>query len=223
MAAASKKEVETAMGKITAAMGDFTQSHPDWAQFLDRYVDESDSDFSEDIGPTGKALAKFLSDACAEIRLGAVTEAEFLKLFPEKYHSVIRELSEPHLRIFRAFAPLQAVYEESPAKAENLIDQIWQQYVIRFNPRRKIERPGGMSDDDMANLEGVLNAYAEYCVVRTLHYDAIIYRIQSEANLSDGLSAYIARKIDMDYQNLRLNYIVSQLERLGPQEDESEE
>lgn len=223
MAAVSKKEAETIIGKLKAALEEFTRNHPDWIQFLDRYADESDSDLLEEIGPTGEALAKFLSDACAEIRSGAVTEAEVVKLFPEKYHAAIQELSEPYLRVFHALAPLQAVYQESPAKAENLIDQIWQQYVIRFNPRRKIERPTGMSDDDMANLEGVLNSYAEYCVVRTLHYDAIIYRIQSEANLSDGLSAYIARKIDKDYQNLRFNYIVSQLERLGPQEDESEE
>lgn len=223
MAAASKKEVETAMGKIKTAMEGLTQNYPEWIQLLDKYVEEPDSEFPEELEATRRALAKFLSDACAEIKRGAIGETEFLKLFDEKYHSAIQKLSEPYLRVFRAFAPLQAVYDESPAKAENLIDQIWQQYVIRFNPRRKIERPGDMTDDDMANLEGVLNSYAEYCVVRTLHYDAIIYRIQSEANLSDGLSAYIARKIDTDYQNLRLNYIVSQLERLEPPEDEPEE
>lgn len=223
MAAASKKEVETAMGKITAAKDALIQNYPDWLPFLDEYAEDPDSELLEEMEETGKALAKFLSDACAEIKRGAIGETEFLKLFPEKYHSAIQKLSEPYLRVFRAFAPLQAVYNESRAKAENLIDQIWQQYVLRFNPRRKIERPGGMTDDDMEDLENVLDAYAQYCVVRMLHYDAIIYRIQSEANLSDGLSAYIARKIDTDYQNLRLNYIVSQLERLGPPEDEPEE
>ena len=223
MATNNKKEVETAIGKIAAALEDLTQRYPDWERFLDRYAETPDEGFSEGMEPAGKAFRKFFSEACAEIKHGNVTEAEFLKLFPQRSHSAVQELTEPYLRVFHAFAPLRTVYEESPSKAENLIDQIWQQYVIRFNPRRKIERPSGMTDDDMSNLESVLNAFAEYCVVRMLHHDAIIYRIKSETSLPDGLCAYIARKIDKDHLDLRLNYIVSQLERLGPQEDESDE
>lgn len=220
---ANRKEVEAANSKAAAALKEFTQHHPNWSQLLDQYANHPDLDISGEMESALKDLSKFLSDTCAEIRSGAITEADLLNLFPQKFHSVIQELAEPYLRIFHALAPLRTVYEESPSKAENLIDQIWQQYVIRFNPRRKIERPNGVTDDDMSTLEGVLNSYAEYCVVRMLHYDAIIYRIKSEANLPDGLCAYIARKIDKDYQNLRLNYIVSQLERFGIPEDETDE
>ena len=111
MAAASKKEVETAMGKIKTAMEGLTQNYPEWIQLLDKYVEEPDSEFPEELEATRRALAKFLSDACAEIKRGAIGETEFLKLFDEKYHSAIQKLSEPYLRVFRAFAPLQAVYD----------------------------------------------------------------------------------------------------------------
>ncbi len=169
--------------------------------------------------PTARAFAELLTEACDEIKDGTIEESDFYELFPQKFHAAIQKLAEPYLRTFHAFVPLRAVYEDSPARAENLIDQIWQQYVIRFNPFRKIERPSTMTDDDMSKLENMLDAFAEYCGIRMLHYDAIIQRIKEEANLPDGLCSYIARKIDRDYQDLRLNFIVSQLERLSHREE----
>lgn len=186
-------------------------------------MDDPDAKISEEMEPTAEAFSKFLSEACAEIKRETIKEAEFFKLFPERFHAALPKLTDSHLQVFRAFVPLRNVYGESPSKAETLIDQIWQQYVIRFNPRRKIERPNGMTDDDMSNLESALNSFAEYCGIRMLHYDAIIQRIKLEINLPDGLCAYIARKIDKDYQELRLNYIVSRLERLTIRDDASKE
>lgn len=223
MAAGSKREAVAANEKIRAAMADFTQQYPEWVQQLNQIAEYSDDGIPEEMKPILTSLAKLLSVACTEIKHGAIEETEFFKFFPQKLHPFVQELIERRLRVFHAFAPLCALYGENHAKAENIIDQIWQQYVIRFNPYRKIERPNNMTDADMSNLENALNAFAEYCGIRMLHYDAIIRRIKQEAALPDGLCAYIARKVDKDYQEIRMNYIVSRLEDLESQDDDPEQ
>ena len=223
MAAGSKREAVAANEKIRAAMEDFTQQYPDWVQQLNQIAEYSDDGIPEEMKPILTSLTKLLSVACTEIKHRAIEETEFFKFFPQKLHPFVQKLIEPRLRVFHAFAPLCALYGENHAKAENIIDQIWQQYVIRFNPYRKIERPNNMTDADMSNLENALNAFAEYCGVRMLHYDAIIRRIKQEAALPNGLCAYIARKVDKDYQEIRMNYIISRLEDLESRDDDPEQ
>ena len=223
MAAGGKRETVAANEKIRAAMKEFTQQYPDWVQQLNQIAECSGNGIPEEMEPIHTSLTQLLSVACTEIKRGAIEETEFFKFFPQELHPFVQKLIEPRLRVFHAFAPLCALYGENPAKAENIIDQIWQQFVIRFNPYRKIERPNSMTDADMSNLENALDAFAKYCGVRMFHYDAIIQRIKQVAALPDGLCAYIARKVDKDYQEIRMNYIVSRLENLKSQNDDPEQ
>ena len=188
---------------------------------MDQIMEDVDSDIPEEVEPVLASLSKFLAEAATEVRRGAIEETEIIKLFPQNLHPLIQKLLDSRLKVFHAFAPLCALYAESHFKAENLIDQIWQQYVIRFNPDRRIERPANMTDEDMSDLEGALDAFADFCIVRMFHYDAIVQRIKQTANLPDDLCAYVARKIDRDYQELRMNYIISRLEQMESQEEDT--
>lgn len=219
MAVNSKQEAEAAGGRVAAAMETFIQKFPDWEQRLEQAMADTHADTPEEMKPFIEAWAAFLAEACQAIKNREMGEDELFKLFPQRFHPFIQELIASELRVFHAFSPLCVVYSESRFKAENIIDQIWQQYVLRFNPYRKIERPGSMSDEDMANLEKALDAFADYCCIRMFHYDAIVRRIKQEINLPEGLCDYLARKIDKDYHEICLNYIISRLKHL---EDASE-
>lgn len=223
MVANSKREADVTNGKISSAREAFIQKYPDWIQQLSQIAESTDPDIPKEKEPILTALDKFLFVACTEIKSDAFKETELLDLFPQELHSFVQKLIDVHLKIFRDFAPLHAMYRENRPKAENIIDQIWQQYVIRFNPLRKIECSSGMTDKDLENLEGALDGFAEYCGVRMLHYDAIVRRIKQETNLPNDLCAYIARKIEKDYQEIRMNYIVSRLEDLKPLWDSSDQ
>lgn len=223
MAVNSKQEAVAAGGRVAAAMEAFTQKFPDWEHRLDQAMADNNADTPEEMKPFIEAWAAFLLEACHAIKNWDIEESAFFKLFPQRFHSSIQELIASELRVFHAFSPLYTVYSESRFKAENIIDQIWQQYVLRFNPYRKIERPGSMSDEDMANLEKALDALADYCCMRMLHYDAIVQRIKQEINLPEGLCDYIARKIDKDYHEICLNHIITRLKHLEDKEDASEQ
>lgn len=222
MPAARKREKETANERLASAMEAFTQQHPDWEQQLDQIMENADLDIPKEAEPTLASLSRFLAEAAAEVRCRAIEETEILKLFPQNLYPLVQDLLNSRLKIFHAFVPLCALYEENRSKAENLIDQIWQQYVVRFNPNRKIERPNNMTDEDMSDLECALDAFADFCIVRMFHYDAIVQRIKQTAGLPDDLCAYIARKIERDYQDLRMNYIISRLEQMESQEEETD-
>lgn len=219
MPTTKKRETETANARLAAAMEDFVQQHPDWEQQLNQIMEDMDSGISKEVEPIIVSLNEFLAEAATEVRCGAIDETEILKRFPQNLYSLVQNLLNSHLSVFHAFAPLCVLYAESRSKAENLIDQIWQQYVIRFNPDRKIECPNNMTDEDMSDLEGALDSFADFCIVRMFHYDAIVQRIKQAANLPNDLCAYIARKIDRDYQELRMNYIIYHIEQLESQEE----
>lgn len=221
MATSNRKETVSTVEKTQAALDALGQKYPGWVDMLSRFAENPKEQLSKDQIPIGKAFSQFLYDACIEIKQGNMEEADFLSLFPKEFNSAIVQLTMPFLQSFRAFKPIHSLYRESPSKVENLIDQIWQQFVLRFNPYRKFERPSGMTNEDMANLERALDSLADFCSVRMLHYDGIVQRVKRETGAPDELCAYVARKIDKDYFELRMNYIVSTLERLTEPDDRS--
>lgn len=207
----NKKELETTIAKFQTMLKNLNNKYPDVIENLAQCAENPEAEIPEHIQPSIKELDKLVRDACVEIRRENLDEEEFIALFPENIQAEIQKLAEPRLRVFHAFTPLRNLYRESPSRAEYLVDQIWQYYVIRFDPDRRIERPSGITDDDMSKLEGVLDSFAEFCIARTLHYNGMLKKIKELSNMPDGLCEYIARKVDKDYQELRMNYLIEQL------------
>lgn len=214
-----RKEPGAALAKIRDTMQKLTQNDPDWMALFDGPVGGSGEEVPPEMEQVAKDVSDFLQGACDEIIAGNLGETEFLDLFPAGIRPAVRKMTDSRLRVFHAFAPLRTVYGENPSKAEALVDQIWQNYVVRFNPFRKFECPGDATDEDMSALEEVLDSFADFCVVRTLHYEGIFHRIKELSGLSDRLCSYIARRVESDYSELRLNYIVFKLDELKCTQD----
>lgn len=160
------------------------------------------------------AFYDVLELAYTGIKEGAFCEKDVLDLFSDELKTHVSRFLTSRLKLFKDFAILRTLEKEKKAKAEVLVDTIWKQFVIRYNPNFEIVDMDGVSEDEISGLMDALDFLSEYCVSRTLTYDAIVDEVKDQTDLSQEMCDYIARKIDRDYSELRLNYIVKRLRLL---------
>ncbi len=123
----------------------------------------------------------------------------------------VQRMVDNRLKSFTAFTPLRIIETENILQIERFIDNIWVQYVLRFNPKIKTENDFNLNAEQVNELMSVIDGLAMHSVSRLLTYDGIEELISERTGMGEEFCSYLARKIDKDFNELRLNYIISKL------------
>lgn len=107
----------------------------------------------------------------------------------------------------------EPIEKESLTQIKYMLDIIWEQYVIRFNPELKIEPFGNLKEEEISEIETTLEALAFFCVVRTFSYEGIVSALKYQLELSDELTEHIAKRIDRDYRELQINFLIKKMDQ----------
>ena len=81
---------------------------------------------------------------------------------------------------------------------------------MNWNEKLKLNYDDSLFD----NLVERLNRYVTRCVRFSLTYDAMVEGLKKDSDLPDEMCRYIAKKIDENMKELKLNFILERLIRM---------
>lgn len=206
---------------VSEKIKELNEKYPNWKQNV--YKELTDEDESDSLTEETECFFKALEQVCDSIKQNNSSPEvihELAALFGEDLKPIVEELSNKRLRPFFGLAPIRkksdAVYR---ALIESLIDEIWQNHIIRRNPQHKIDtlkyQDLEITTDESQEIIVTLSAIVDHCTSRLLGYNGIVSFIQAETGLSTELSESIARKIDKESGDLRINFIIKSLVSLS--------
>lgn len=148
--------------------------------------------------------------ACA--REENLSKDEVMKPFANlKCQKIISTFVLHQLQLYWACIPLTTLEKDNPYEAERLLDLVWDQYVIRFSGDKLDSLKYPILPEEFEALCSELDNFADECVQTPLSSSAIYSKLTTEAKLSPSLSQHLVNKINCDWTELKLNYIISQL------------
>ena len=190
----------------------FKKQYPNWESVLKSYFAEGEN------GTDTVAINEFwriFNLLWEEIKLEQCSLDEASKLFGADFEPEMERLLRGRLRPFFACALVRRNEKEKRIQLEDLIDELWQQCVVRRNPsyqfNQKLTEELTASQEELEEFTSTLSAIVGHCISRLLNYDGMVFTIVKQTGISKELSQYIARKIDRDYEELRCNYIIQAL------------
>lgn len=190
----------------------------EWKKRLDAYLHNEKCDNKEE-----RELIDTFIDAYKEDTINNVTAT--LKKIEQTISNdllfnELKQWADTSLGAYYATEALRILEIEDYDLAVRLIDCIFEEAVVRFNPDidEKYEEFGLKSEDAILDIISVLLSLCEFTVKRSLYTDAIYETIYRNTRLSKKMCRYITNKINKNYEEIRMKLI---LEKLYPLESET--
>lgn len=185
---------------------------PDWEKkvleaLTGKATEEPDAEYMQ-------SFFSILDDLYKEITEGKMNVENASDLFTGEIRKQTKRLLDNRLRSFYAFAPIRELNKEQRFQAEQLIDSIWEQYVLRFNPLTDTVNGLGLTKKQVEELMISIDGIAMYCISKLYTFEGIKNEIQDRTGLNEEWSSYLARRVDKDFSELRLNFIVNGITKL---------
>lgn len=198
--------------KITQAVTAFTRKYPKWDDVITNYFDSDDNEasaYDQAIMDEFSDILKDTIDVAKEHELDIQELGEVFKNFTcwpflEKYIKI-------KLGTFYEYSPLRKIANEDIYKAKYCVDLMWSSYILRFNPHMVFDDQIPMNEEDFKGVASQLDRFTDRCISRQLHRSSVIIELKEDSNLPQTLCEYIADKIEMDYNQIKLNYIIYRL------------
>lgn len=201
------------ISSIKNGLEKLNQENPKWIDEVKKHPELWQENPEDDSEEWVKIFSQIVLDICRVIRRGEASKEEILDLFDEKMKDNINSFLSASLRPYYAFQKIQKLEKESLTQIKYMLDIIWEQYVIRFNPELKIEPFGNLKEEEISEIETTLEALAFFCVVRTFSYEGIVSALKYQLELSDELTEHIAKRIDRDYRELQINFLIKKMDQ----------
>lgn len=115
------------------------------------------------------------------------------------------------LRIYRGFDSLRKLESNDIYKAKKCIDQIWEFYILRYNPYFDNQENVLLSDTEYRSVAREIELITNLCIEHNFHVFAISKQFEEKSGLSSELCEYISKKFEDDFEKLKLNYIIYKL------------
>lgn len=115
------------------------------------------------------------------------------------------------LRTYRGFDSLRKLESDDIYKAKKCIDQIWEFYILRYNPYFDNQENVLLSDTEYRSVAREIDRITNLCIEHNFHVLAISKQFEDKSGLSSELCGYISKRIDDDFEKLKLNYIIYNL------------
>ncbi|MEE1124604.1 MAG: hypothetical protein U0L18_01525 [Acutalibacteraceae bacterium] len=195
------------LGSINKLLKDMSDKYPDW----DKLIVETLS--SSEVTDNGlNALDKFTSilKNIIEMLKSEVMCLEDVKNLFEAYECrdyTIKYISA-NLQTYHNFDALRKLENDDIYKAKKCVDQIWESYILRYNPFFDNQENVLLSANDYRSVAKEIDRIIDLCIENNLHVFAILKQVEDRSELSHELCEYISKKIDEDFDKLKLNYII---------------
>lgn len=183
-------------------------TYPDWETQIYQYFEEK----KELAEGEKKILEEFrtLVDRTIQYALDhKLTIEETLKPFEQrKCKQVVQVFVSGELDLFWACQPLAEIEKKDKYIAENILDLILEQYILRFN---KELQPYQLSKKEFRKLCVELQYFTDECIRRQLHPIAMEEDFKRRSGLSPEVCRQFIGKVDANWTDLKLNYIIDEL------------
>lgn len=117
------------------------------------------------------------------------------------------------LEAYHAINPLRVLEVQDHKKAMGLIDYVFEQIVLRYNPdaKERYAEFGLEKEGEFLAVAGVLNSLSTFIVAQNLHREATVEVIRFNTRLSKEISEYVATIMDQNFENLKTKIILEML------------
>ena len=166
----------------------------------------------EDSSEGLKALEEFtdiLKQIIEMLKNESVSMDEIQNLFENyacKEHAI--KYIDAHLRTYHSFDAIRKLEKDDIYKAKRCIDQIWESYILRYNPYFDNQENRLLSDTEYRSVAREIDRLTDLCIERNFHILAISKQFEEKSGLSGELCNYISQKIDENFEKLKLSYII---------------
>lgn len=118
------------------------------------------------------------------------------------------------LQFYFAFNALRKIEKRDKKALEGLLTSVYQKYIVRME-RGYLERIEleGCSREEIFDIANRMRYLTDYYVSKRFTRKGMIRDLWDETGLSDEICEYWAELIDQNYMELKMNYIVGELER----------
>lgn len=197
----------------------FEQLHksiPDWEDFLGDFLGQPEkneyAEFASQFWPC-------INSVCNQIRIGKCTMEDVLEELKPETQKLVEKILKKRLRPFFACEFIRVSEDEMHIQIQSLIDEIWKQNVIRYNPNFSVKTAEyaklAITEETATEFSLTLAALVDHCVSKLLSYEGTVAVIEYQTGISEDLAEYIARRIERDSDELRVNYLIKSLSRLS--------
>ena len=206
------KKLELVINEFIA----YTQDN--WKELLLRCIHEDyeDGEIDEEI----RNLFEKLVYAMREI---LITENKQALLYIEQkfdneltiYNELIKYIKEM-LAPYYSFEPLRVIESGKPEKVHKIIDFIFNELILRFNPdfSKGYRKLGFQKEEDFEEVAFAISSLSNYVARKNYSKSVIRDMFQEVSRLNKENSAYIAEIIDHNIRELQLTVILDTLEDL---------
>lgn len=202
-----KSSIET-LNELTSRYNDI------WKQILDSYLKDDEGVPEE----AGNYIENFIL-ACREDmisdRQGNWKKLE-KRINNDLLYDNLRNYIRKSLSTYYLAAPLRALEARDAEEALKVTQEIFDHAILRFdiNVIDKYEKYGFSSQEELADFLNALDSFCSYMVERNFCSSAIEEYAKYNMRFSSKLCRQIAKIIDTNFQQLKINYIVDSLKML---------
>ena len=198
---------------IKHALDELTLQNPNWDIEVSEYL-KSDKE-------TGKEsfdqLSEILLQIVSQIRDKKMTKTDLLQLLGEyqQYTSFNHMMNFVwnRISIYADYSLLRDMCQSDKYMAQKIVDIIWDEKIYRFNPYFTWKEKIKIDGDDLMynNLMSRLEKYVIKSIRFSLTYDAMVESLKKDSDMPEEMCRYIAKKIDENMKELKINYILDRL------------
>ena len=157
-------------------------------------------------------FSKLIEAIVKEIREKHIgQESAFNEYKDMKCGQVIKVFLSAELRLFWACFPIVELEKKDYYEGEQLIDIVWDQYVLRFGGDELKKRKYPLTEGEFEDFCAALDSFVDECVLMQLTSKAIYSKLEDEVKLPPSVCRYLTDKVDRDWTELKLNHIIKQL------------
>ena len=200
--------------KLQNEIENLTKEIPNWDIIVDNALNHEQTNDEEMQKGVLDRFTELLNTIVKQANEKNIPMNDVLSLFKDyKCSQFVSVFIKRKMKLFGGFKALRDLEQKDLFKAKYCIDLIWSSYVVRFDPYLDIPSQSPISnEEDFVSVASSLDSFADMCVVRQLSASAICKELKEETGLSDDLSHYITDKIDKDFEKIKMNYIVDNLD-----------
>lgn len=185
--------------------------HPDWDEIIVKILENEEK--AENSVSILEELTSILNQVIEMIKKEDVSKEEVDVLFQEyKCKDYAIRYVNAVLQTYYNFDALRKLEQDDIYKAKKCIDQIWESYILRYNPYFINQDNLLLSDTEYRNVAKEIDRITDFCIERNFHVFAISKQFEDKSGLSSELCDYVSKRMDEDFEKLKLSYVIYNLD-----------
>ena len=114
---------------------------------------------------------------------------------------------------YNDYKALRELEKSDQFMAKYCVDMIWSNYILRYDPFEDFKSNIQIDNESFNAIAIQLDAFVDRCISQLLTERAMSKALMDDSGLSENLCRYIADLINNDFEKLKLNYIVSMINK----------